>query len=89
MHYAKARPYDSYDRVAYKAPYTNRPHNLGGDTTTYGEFLEQYDCFHLHPKREDDPAWRYDATTDTIYEDYNIVDEVSSPQSHTVRFSQH
>ena len=58
--------------MAYKAPYTNttlyRPHNLGGDTTTYGEFL--------HPKREDDPAWRYDATTDTIVEDYNIVDEV-------------
>ena len=56
--------------------YVHRPHNLGGNTPTLGEFLEGYDCVHIHPVKPGEPCWVYDPATGLITLDPNLTDEV-------------
>ena len=48
----------------------------GGNTPTLGEFLEQYDCVHIHPVKLGEPCWVYDPATGLITLHPNLSDEV-------------
>ena len=54
--------------------YRKKRFNLGGSIDTVDEVCARYGVPILSPLREGDPAWIYDASTDTMHQDDSITD---------------